>query len=99
MAALHSVSSPALAPLLSGSSVWRGRELAPVKALSTGHPLLDATLPGGGWPIGALTELIPLAEGIGEVGLLQPVLQQLCGEGRRIVLVRPPYTPYAPALL
>jgi protein ImuA len=79
--------------------VWRGRELAPVKARSTGHAALDALLPGGGWPIGALTELVPLIEGIGEVDVLRSALKQLCDEKRHIVFVRPPYIPYAPALL
>ncbi|HSY07055.1 MAG TPA: translesion DNA synthesis-associated protein ImuA [Steroidobacteraceae bacterium] len=79
--------------------VWRGHELAPVKARSTGHRVLDALLPGGGWPIGALTELIPLIEGIGEVAVLQMALKRLCDEKRHIVFVHPPYIPYAPALL
>jgi hypothetical protein len=79
--------------------VWRGHELAPVKARSTGHARLDALLPGGGWPIGALTELIPLIEGIGEVEVLHATLKRLCDEKRHIVFVRPPYIPYAPALL
>jgi hypothetical protein len=60
---------------------------------------LDALLPGGGWPIGALTELVPLIEGIGEVALLQMSLKRLCDEKRHIVFVHPPYIPYAPALL
>jgi hypothetical protein len=79
--------------------VWRAHELAPIKARSTGHGALDALLPGGGWPIGALTELVPLIEGIGEVALLQMALKQLCDEKRHIVFVHPPYIPYAPALL
>jgi len=79
--------------------VWRGHEIAPVKARSTGHAALDALLPGGGWPIGALTELIPLIEGIGEVDVLRSALKRLCDEKRHIVFVRPPYIPYAPALL
>jgi protein ImuA len=79
--------------------VWRAHELAPVKARSTGYATLDALLPGGGWPIGALTELVPLIEGIGEVALLQMALKRLCDEKRHIVFVHPPYIPYAPALL
>ena len=79
--------------------VWRAHELAAVKARSTGHEALDALLPGGGWPIGALTELIPLIEGIGEVAVLHRALKQLCDEKRHIVFVHPPYIPYAPALL
>jgi hypothetical protein len=91
---------PRISPaLLQIPGVWRGHELAPVKARSTGHMALDALLPGGGWPIGALTELIPLIEGIGEVAVLQAALKRLCDERRHIVFVHPPYIPYAPALL
>jgi hypothetical protein len=79
--------------------VWRGNELAPIKACPTGHRLLDALLPGGGWPLGALTELVPITEGIGEVAVLQSALKRLCAARRHIVFVRPPYIPYAPALL
>jgi protein ImuA len=79
--------------------VWRGHDLAPVKARSTGHRELDTLLAGGGWPIGALTELVPLIEGIGEVALLQRALKRLCDEKRHVVFVHPPYIPYAPALL
>jgi hypothetical protein len=86
-------------PLEEIPGVWRGHELAPVKARSTGHAALDALLPGGGWPIGALTELVPLIEGIGEVDVLRTTLKRLCDEKRHIVFVRPPYIPYAPALL
>jgi protein ImuA len=86
-------------PLEKIPGVWRGHEFAPVKARSTGHAALDALLPGGGWPIGALTELVPLIEGIGEVDVLRSALKRLCDEKRHIVFVRPPYIPYAPALL
>jgi protein ImuA len=86
-------------PLEKIPGVWRGHALAPVKARSTGHAALDALLPGGGWPIGALTELVPLIEGIGEVDVLRAALKRLCDERRHIVFVRPPYIPYAPALL
>jgi hypothetical protein len=79
--------------------IWRGRELAPSKTCSTGYRQLDALLPGGGWPLGALTELIPVTEGIGEVAVLQGALKRLCDAKRHIVFVHPPYIPYAPALL
>lgn len=79
--------------------VWLGRSHAPAATASTGFAQLDALLPGKGWPIAALTELVPLAEGIGELRLLMPVLTRLANEDRRIVLVRPPYLPYAPAIV
>ena len=41
-------------------SVWRADELAsPVGAVvATGHALLDAQLPAGGWPVGGLVEVL-----------------------------------------
>lgn len=91
---LHALALPREIP-----GVWRGRELAPIKAWPTGHRQLDALLPGGGWPLGALTELVPVTEGIGEVAMLQGALKRLCEAKRHIVFVHPPYIPYAPALL
>jgi hypothetical protein len=67
-------------------------------AQSTGFADLDALLPGGGWPRGALTEILIEADGIGELALLAPTLAQLTRAGRRVVLIAPPYIPYAPAL-
>ena len=66
--------------------------------LSTGFEELDAVLPGGGWPVGAITELIPEAQGIGELSLLLPALAQLSRAGRYLVWVAPPCLPYPPAL-
>src|SRR5687768_1130490 len=79
--------------------VWSGREIARVNARSTGFQKLDSLLPGEGWPLGALTELVPAVEGIGEVALVLPALRSLCCENRQIVFVHPPHIPYAPALL
>jgi protein ImuA len=93
------ISHSQVLPLETIPGVWRGHELARIKARSTGYATLDALLPGGGWPVGALTELVPLIEGIGEVEVLRLALRRLCDEKRHIVFVRPPYIPYAPALL
>lgn len=79
--------------------VWLGRGETAAPTESTGHAGLDALLPNGGWPVGALTELVPLAEGIGELRLLMPALRSVCDSGRHVVLVRPPHIPYAPALV
>ncbi|HTT04305.1 MAG TPA: translesion DNA synthesis-associated protein ImuA [Steroidobacteraceae bacterium] len=68
-------------------------------ALCSGHAALDALLPGGGWPLGALTELLSDQCGIGELELLLPALQNLARRGRCLVWIAPPYVPYAPALL
>jgi cell division inhibitor SulA/protein ImuA len=67
-------------------------------AAPSGFPELDAHLPGGGWPIGAVAELMSDAIGIGELSLLVPVLSRLARAGRYIAWIAPPYLPYAPAL-
>ncbi|AKC87672.1 translesion DNA synthesis-associated protein ImuA [Pseudoxanthomonas suwonensis] len=88
----------AIDALLQERRVWKGRPFAPVPgAQPTGHAALDAALPGGGWPQAALSELLLPCDGIGELRLLWPTLARLSQAGGRIVLVAPPYLPYAPA--
>ena len=83
--------------LLQQGALWRGRGgVADARrCLSTGWQELDELM-GGGWPRGALTEL--LLEG--EVGLsvLMPVLARLSREAGWLLWVNPPHVPYAPAL-
>src|SRR5690606_16683024 len=85
---------------LAHPAVWRAGQLGhgAVRALGSQHPGLDAELPGHGWPLGMLTELICREAGIGELRLLMPVLRQLTRERRIVVLLGPPLMPYAPAL-
>ncbi len=84
--------------------VWRADALAAPQAdtVSSGDAALDAQLPGGGWPVGALTELVQ-APGVHlEWRLLLPALLR-CGQGP-VVLVGAPVLgatallPFAPAL-
>jgi hypothetical protein len=88
------------AAVLSRSDVWRGRTrlASAIATLSTGNAELDALLPGGGWPVGALIEMLAAPCGIGELSLFLPALARLAQQGRRIVAIAPPYPPYAPAL-
>ncbi|WP_181712023.1 DNA lesion error-prone repair protein ImuA, partial [Xanthomonas oryzae] len=85
--------------LLAARTVWRaGQGRATVNGgESTGHAALDALLPDGGWPRRALTELLLPAHGIGEIALLLPTLARMTARGSRVVLVAPPFIPYAPA--
>jgi protein ImuA len=53
-------------------------------------------LPGGGWPAGALVDLLLQQPGIGEMRLLRPALAAVAK--RRIVLLQPPHPPQALAL-
>src|SRR3954464_9934120 len=89
----------ALQHVLERHPVWRGSALvhAPA-AIATGFAALDAELPGGGWPGGALIELLPAAPGIGELGLVLPALARLTAAGKHAVCLAPPHLPYAPAL-
>ncbi|MDW9232954.1 putative cell division inhibitor protein (plasmid) [Burkholderia cepacia] len=84
---------PALAhPEAIHPSLWRGSQLArsSVRGVDTGHPALSAELPGGGWPAGALVELLAQQTGIGELRLLAPVLARAAG--KPIMLIQPPHT-------
>jgi cell division inhibitor SulA/protein ImuA len=86
--------------LLERPDIWRGDSLnrAGVSVVSSGFPALDDGLPGGGWPAGALTEILPAHEGIGELRLLGPALAGLSRRGLRLTWIAPPHLPYAPAL-
>ncbi|MGH8045040.1 MAG: translesion DNA synthesis-associated protein ImuA, partial [Stenotrophomonas sp.] len=66
----------ALEQLLESRQVWRGqpRGTGTVAAHPTGHPALDARLPGGGWPPAALSEVLLAAPGQGELALVWPTL-------------------------
>ena len=89
----------ALEQVLRHPQVWRGNSLAGgMPTVPTGFGELDAALPGGGWPSGALTELLASARGIGELGVLLPALARLTCAGKRVVWLAPPHLPYAPAL-
>ena len=80
------------------ADVWHAHALAgsPQVVQPTGDALLDAQLPGGGWPVGALVELLQPAGVHCEWRLLLPALAR-CGQGP-VVLVGAPYLPFVPAL-
>lgn len=90
-----------LADILQRQAVWRvgavpAASAAP--AVPTGFAVLDAELPGGGWPAGGLVEVLCLAEGIGELQIVLPALAALTAAGHRVAWLAPPHLPYAPAL-
>jgi cell division inhibitor SulA/protein ImuA len=92
---------PSLAQVLGRPDVWRANTLAkaPLPGVPTGFAELDGELPGGGWPRGCLTELLPDRCGVGEVSLLLPALAQLSSrELAWLVCIAPPHSLYAPAL-
>jgi hypothetical protein len=89
-----------LREILRHPGIWRRSASAQhhVRARPTGLPELDAALPGGGWPCGALSEILFEFDGVGELTLLMPALAELTRQRQRVVFVAPPYIPYAPAL-
>jgi hypothetical protein len=88
-----------LEAILNHPAVWRGSDCARVApGVSTGFSELDAQLPGGGWPAGAITEIYAERTGVGEVQLTMPAAAKLTQAGRWVTLVAPLHVPYAPAL-
>lgn len=90
--------SAAILALLGNPALWRGQSAAGASApavAASGWPALDALLPGGGWPLGNLIEVGVADPGSGETALFLPLLAASSG---RIVLVDPPFLPYAPGL-
>ncbi len=76
-----------------------GGDPRPVPAgLPTGYPALDAALPGGGWPLGALTEIVYHQTGSDELSVALPALARLSQEGRWLAWIAPPHIPIAPTL-
>lgn len=88
----------ALDTLIRERRVWRGQPAAlPPGSQPTGIAALDAALPTGGWPEASLSEILITADGVGELQLVLPTLARLTQRQRRVVVVAPPYRPYAPA--
>ena len=91
--------------LLKNANIWRGGEhhvshhqVQQGNGLATGYPQLDKNLPCGGWPKGALTEILHYGNGLGELQLIMPTLVQLTQQQQYIAWIDPPFLPYAPAL-
>ena len=85
--------------ILQRHPVWRGGAPGAFSdVISSTYPELDQALPGGGWPTGALTEILSGRQGIGELQLVLPALAALSWAGKRTVWLAPPHLPYAPAL-
>lgn len=88
-----------LAEVLARPDIWRGNHFAaaPLPVVASGFAELDAQLPGGGWPRGALCELLADGSGLGEMSLLMPALRTVREEGGWSLLVAPPHPLHAPA--
>lgn len=81
-------------------ALWRAHQLGRAReaACASGYPELDAVLPGGGWPVRALTELLLPHAGLGEIRLVAPALAALQARQRGVMLFDPPALPFAWAL-
>lgn len=73
-------------------SLWRAHQLGQQRGVTwpSGFAALDAELPGGGWPAGALTELLLPHPGVGEVRLLAATLVAVQRQQRCVMLFDPP---------
>lgn len=96
-AALRRVLTPRSPDDVAG--VWRADQLhqAPQAVLTSGHAELDAELPGSGWPLGQLTEVLQVQSGQHEWRLLLPALKAAVVHGP-LVLIGAPLLPHLPAL-
>ena len=81
------ISPEALHPAL-----WLGHQLGRHvdAAVPSGFAVLDAQLPGGGWPRRVLTELLLPHPGVGEIRLLCRCLAATQQAGRLVMLFDPP---------
>lgn len=76
-----------------GSDSVRARQIE-----ASGFASLDAALPGGGWQVGSMVEIMPDDIGIGELRLIMPTLARITHSERHVALISPPYIPFAAAL-
>ncbi|MGB7756443.1 MAG: translesion DNA synthesis-associated protein ImuA [Salinisphaera sp.] len=80
--------------------VHRASRAAVPRTCSSGWPWLDDLLPGGGYPLAAVTEFLVESSGQGELSLLLAALKPRLDAhaDSRLVFVEPPYRLNAPAL-
>jgi len=91
--------APGLEQLLCRGDIWRGRSPhSPVQqVVDTGYTQLNERLSGGGWPVASLIEVCQRMASHGEWHLLMPAL--LNSQRGLVVLLNPPLSPFAQALL
>jgi cell division inhibitor SulA len=79
--------------------LWRGSAVPAEVPLGTptGFAALDGLLPWRGWPPGSLIEILDDRPG-GGLALVRPALAALSRGAHWLLLVDPPFLPYAPAL-
>lgn len=92
-------SSHSLEQLLCREDIWRGRsgQMQTRWVVDTGFSHLNEQLNGGGWPVASLIEVCQRPASHGEWQLLMPML--LGSQHGLVVLLNPPVSPFAQALL
>jgi protein ImuA len=90
----------AVLPVGIAQAVWRGSALGRpvVDTVPSGWAVLDAELPGGGWPCRSVTEILTAQPAVLEWRLLGPGLRPVVDTGGQIVVVGPPRHPHLPGL-
>jgi len=80
-------------------ALWRATQMPHFggHTVSTGSAVLDAQLPGNGWPQGALIDILLQTVGIGEMRLLAPALKTVAN--RPLMMLNPPHVPNQQAFL
>ena len=84
--------------------VWRADSLAGAAGVTvaSGHAVLDAQLPGNGWPVGSMCEILQAHGEHNEWRLLLPALKRAAGaamaQSSPLMLVGAPHVPFGPGL-
>jgi protein ImuA len=78
------------------AAIWRGDELATpsTAVVATGFTGLDRELPGSGWPVGCVTELLQPQYSLAEVQLLLPAVGTQSGPQRQVIVIGAPHQPF-----
>jgi protein ImuA len=94
------LSPQALLPDHLAAHLWRGHTMGSnaQAGWASGHELLDAELPGGGWPPQTLTEILQPPHGCAAWRLLSPALARFTAAGGLVLLIGPPHLPHLPGL-
>jgi protein ImuA len=82
------------------ANVWRVEDFASEQeTIASGHTALDEQLPGGGWPLGSMVEVLQQRPGQHAWQLLLPALARAIEKSAGpVVLVATPYMPFGPSL-
>jgi len=93
--------APGELPRAVEAALWRGNELGRTvtSVCNSGWAALDAELPGGGWPLGSVCEVLASQPSVLEWRLLGPALRQVVADGGQVVVIGPPRCPHLPGLL